>query len=207
MLPLIGTVPAPISSAPLVILIYVVLILLVASALASVLLQDTRYILGAFVAAMLLVALLYLTVAPALLFAVQLLVFTVISALLVVGTLRNTAGLDAEAVGPFSREWIAGGAAAAVLLALLVVVLAATNWPAEPCCRYIQVPGAVADFGSSLTSGYVVALATAVVLLASAALGAGLILRGIPLLSTPRGRAERGPSRPGARRIPRTPPR
>lgn len=201
MLSLIGTVPAPISSAPLVILIYVLLILLVASALASVLLQDTRYILGAFVATMLLVALLYLTVAPALLFAMQLLVFTVVSALLAIGALRSTAGLEASGVGPFSREWIAGGAVAAVLLALLVVVLAATTWPVHVCCS------AVEDFGSALTNGYVVALAMAVVLLASAALGTGLILRGVPFLASSRGRTERGSSEPGARRMRRTPSR
>jgi NADH:ubiquinone oxidoreductase subunit 6 (subunit J) len=199
-LSLIGTVPAPISSAPLVILIYVVLILMLASALASVLLQDTRYVLGAFTATMLLVALLYLTVAPALLFAVQLLVFTVVSAVLVIGLLRRTAGLDPIGVGPFSREWIAGGVAAAVLLAILLVVVAATAWPVRPCCSL-----GVEDFGSTLTNGYVVGLATAVVLLASAALGASLMLRAAPVLPLPRGRSERGPAEPGSRRIRRSP--
>ena len=45
---LIGTLPAPITSAPLVILIYAVLLLLLASALATVLLRNTLYAIGAF---------------------------------------------------------------------------------------------------------------------------------------------------------------
>ena len=200
MLPLIGTVPAPISSAPLVILIYVVVILLLGSALASVLLQDLRFVVGAFAATMLMVALVYLTLAPPLLFAVQLLVFTLVSALLVLGMLRRTAGLGATAVGPFSREWIAGGAGAAVLLALLVVVSAATNWPVRPCCALVQ------DFGSTLTNGYVVGLATAVVLLASAALGVSLLLRAVPALPSRTLRTDRGTTDPLGRRVRRTPP-
>lgn len=201
MLSLIGTVPAPISSAPEVILIYVVLILLLACALASVLLQDVRFVVGAFAATILLVALLYLTVAPALLFAVQLLVFTLVSALLVIGALRRTAGVGPTAVGPFSREWIAGGAGVAVLLALLVVVLAATAWPVRACCS------AVEDFGSSLMNGYVVGLATVVVLLASSAVGVSLLLQAGPALASRTARVERGTTDPQGRRIRRTPPR
>ena len=199
MLSLIGTVPAPISSAPLVILIYVVLILMLASAIASVVFQDARLTVGALVATMLLAALLYLTVAPALLFAVQLLIFTLISALLTIGMLRRTSGLDVTAVGPFSGEWIAGGAVAAVLLAIMVVVLAATAWPVHVCCSLVE------DFGSTLTNAYVVALATAVVVLASAALGVSLMLRAAPQLLSPRARTDRTSAEPRSRRIRRTP--
>jgi NADH:ubiquinone oxidoreductase subunit 6 (subunit J) len=110
----------------------------------------------------------------------------------VIGILRRTAGMGATAVGPFSREWIAGGAVGAVLLALLVVVLAATNWPVRPCCALSE------SFGSTLTHGYVVALATVVVMLASAALGVGLILRSAPTLPSPRGGGKK-PERVGQR--------
>jgi len=198
-LPLIGTLPAPISSAPLVILIYVVLILLLASALASVLLQDVRFVVVAFAATMLLVALLYLTLAPALLFAVQLLLFTLVSALLVFGALRRTAGVGPTAVGPVSREWIVGGAGSAVMLAVLVVVLAATAWPVHVCCSLVE------DFGSTLTNGYVVGLSTVVVLLASAALGASLLLQGVPALASRTARTDRGRTDPQARQTRRTP--
>jgi NADH:ubiquinone oxidoreductase subunit 6 (subunit J) len=177
----------------------VVLILMVASALASVLLQDLRFAAGAFTATMLFVALLYLTVAPPLLFAVQLLVFTLVSALLVLGMLRRTAGLRVIGVGPFSPEWIVGGAVAAVVLALLVVVLAATAWPV-----HIR-PSIVEDFGSTLTNAFVVALAIVVVVLASAALGVSLMLRGAPQLVSPRARTDRASGEPGSRRIRRTP--
>jgi NADH:ubiquinone oxidoreductase subunit 6 (subunit J) len=177
---LIGTLPAPISAAPLVILIYVVLVLMIASALATVILQDTTYTIGAFAATLLLVALLYLTVAPLLLFAVQLLIFTLVSALLLVGLLRTT-GFERTAVGPFSREWIAGGAISAAALAVLVVVSVATSWPVRICCS------AVEDFGTTLTNAYVVGLVTIVILLASAALGAGVMLRSAPTLPSPRG--------------------
>ena len=176
-----GTIPAAISSAPLVILIYVVLIVMVASALASVLLRDLLYSIGAFAATMVMIALLYLTIAPFLLFAIQLLVFTTISAALLIGMLRLTTGVEPVSAGPFSREWIVGAAVAAVGLALLGVVLAATSWPVRVCCSAME------DFGSSLTNAYVVGLATVVVLLASAALGAGLIVRGTRTLPSPRG--------------------
>jgi len=189
---LIGTLPAPISAAPLVILIYVVLVLMIASALATVILQDTTYTIGAFAATLLLVALLYLTVAPLLLFAVQLLIFTLVSALLLVGLLRTT-GFERTAVGPFSREWIAGGAISAAALAVLVVVSVATSWPVRICCS------AVEDFGTTLTNAYVVGLVTIVILLASAALGAGVMLRSAPTLPSPTGggkKPEGGGQRP-----------
>ena len=172
-MPLIGALPQPITSAPLVVFIYLVLILLIVGALASVLLRSTLYAIGAFSATLALVALLYLTIAPFLLFAVQLLVFTTISAALLIALLRETSGLQASTGGPFSREWIIGGAVAAALLALVVVVAAATSWPVREgpqgllCCP---------SFVSTVTDEYRVALATVVVLIGSAALGAGLLL-------------------------------
>ncbi len=172
-MPLIGALPQPITSAPLVIMIYAVLVLMVASALASVWLRNTLYAIGAFAATMVLLALLYLTIAPFLLFAVQLLVFTTVSAALLVGLLRQTAGLDSTQE-PFSREWIVGAAVAAALLALLVVVLATTSWPVR----------------ASANAGYVVGLAVLVVILASAALGSGLLLAA-PTLPAPKPRGPR----------------
>jgi len=176
---LIGALPQPITSAPLVILIYAVLLLMVASALASVLLRSTVIATGAFAATMVLVALLYLTIAPFLLFAVQLLVFTTVSAALLVGVLRRTTGLESTQE-PVSREWIVGTAVAAAVLALLVVMLATTSWPVRPV-------NAGAGFGATLTNTYVVGLAVLVVILASAALGGGLLLAA-PTLARPRGR-------------------
>jgi len=177
--PLIGALPQPITSAPLVILIYAVLLLMVASALASVLLRSTVIATGAFAATMVLVALLYLTIAPFLLFAVQLLVFTTVSAALLVGVLRRTTGLESTQE-PFSREWIVGTAATAAVLALLVVILASTSWPVRPV-------NAGAGLGATLTNTYVVGLAVLVVILASAALGGGLLLAA-PTPARPRGR-------------------
>ena len=168
-MPLIGALPQPITSAPLVILIYAVLLLMVASALASVLLRNTLYAIGGFAATMVLAALLYLTIAPFLLFAVQLLVFTTVSAALLVGLLRQTAGLESTQE-PFSREWIVGAAVAAALLALLIVVIATTSWPIR-----VTTTAAV-GFGATLTNTYVVGLAVLVVILAAAALGSGLLL-------------------------------
>jgi len=187
--PLIGALPQPITEAPLVILIYAVLVLMVASALASVVLRSTVFAIGAFATTMVLVALLYLTIAPFLLFAVQLLVFTTVSAALLVGVLRQTTGLE-SAQEPFSREWIVGAAVAAALLALLVVVSATTSWP-------VRAPAnAGAGFGATLTNTYVVGLAVLVVILACAALGTGLLLAA-PTLTSPRGG---GPTRsPGPR--------
>jgi NADH:ubiquinone oxidoreductase subunit 6 (subunit J) len=171
--PLIGALQEPITSAPLVFLIYLILILMIAGALASVLLRSTLFAIAAFSATLLLLAILYLTIAPFLLFAVQLLIFTSVSALLLVGLLRQTTGFERATVGPFSREWIIGGAVAAALLALLAVVAAVTSWPIRQgpqgvvCCP---------DFLSLVTDGYRVGLAVLVVLIASAALGSGLLL-------------------------------
>lgn len=187
---LIGTLPAPITSAPLVILIYVVLIVMIASALASVLLRNILYSIGAFAATMVMVALLYLTIAPFLLFAIQLLVFTTISAALLIGMLRLTTGVEPVSAGPFSREWIAGGAVAAVALALVAVVVGATTWPVRVCCSLGRM-----GF-STLTDTYVVGLATAIVLVASAALGAGLLVLAPALASVRAGRANAPPPRP-----------
>ena len=117
-MPLIGAVQEPITSAPLVIFIYLVLILMIAGALAGILLRSTLYAIGTFSATLALVALLYLTIAPFLLFAVQLLVFTTVSAALLIGLLRETSGIQESTVGPFSREWIIGAAVAAALLAV-----------------------------------------------------------------------------------------
>jgi NADH:ubiquinone oxidoreductase subunit 6 (subunit J) len=170
---LTGGLQQPITEAPLVILIYAVLVLMVASAVASVLLRNMVYAVGAFATTMLVVAILYLIIAPFLLFAVQLLIFTTVSAVLLIGLLRETSGLERPTVGPFSREWIIGGAAAAALLALVGVVAAATSWPIREgpqgiaCCP---------SFLNTVTDGYRVALATVVILIGSAALGSGLLL-------------------------------
>jgi len=177
---LIGALPQPITSAPLVILIYGVLVLMLASALASVFLRSMVFATGAFAATMVLVALLYLTIAPFLLFAVQLLVFTTVSAALLVGVLRRTTGLDSTQE-PFSREWIVGAAVAAAVLALLVVIVATTSWPLRPSVN------AGAGFGATVANTYVVGLAVLVVILASAALGGGLLLAASSL-PRPRGR-------------------
>ena len=179
-MPLIGALPQPITSAPLVILIYAVLVLMVTSALASVLLRSTVFATGAFAATMVLIALLYLAIAPFLLFAVQLLVFTTVSAALLVGVLRRTTGVDSTQE-PFSREWIVGAAVAAAVLALLVVIVATTSWPVRPTVN------AAAGFGATLANTYVVGLAVLVVILASAALGGGLLLAA-PTRARPRGR-------------------
>jgi len=189
--PLIGALPQPITSAPLVFFIYLVLILMVGSALASVLLRHTLYAIGAFAASMVLVALLYLTIAPFLLFAVQLLVFTTVSAALLLGLLRQTTSLRRTTQGPFSREWIIGAAVGAALVALLVVVVATTSWPIR------LIGNAGPGLGETLTNAYVVGLAVVVVILASAALGSGLLLAA-PTLRSPRGGGpvrERGPRR------------
>jgi NADH:ubiquinone oxidoreductase subunit 6 (subunit J) len=168
--PLIGALPQPVTSAPLVLLIYLVLVLMVASALASVVLRNTLYAIGAFAASMVLVALLYLTIAPFLLFAIQLLVFTTVSAGLLIGLLRETTGLKPTTLGPLSREWIIGAAVSAMVLALLGVVLGATSWPVGFCC------GIIVGLGPTLANDYAVGLAVVVVVLASAALGSGLLL-------------------------------
>ena len=185
-MPLIGALPQPITEAPLVILIDAVLVLMLASALASVLLRSTVFAAGAFAATMVLVALLYLTIAPFLLFAVQLLVFTTVSAALLAALLRRTTGLE-SAQEPFSREWIVGAAVAAAVLALLVVIVATTSWPVR------ATTGSGVGFGATLTNAYVVGLAVLVVILASAALGSGLLLAA-PTLPSARGGSTRAPS-------------
>jgi NADH:ubiquinone oxidoreductase subunit 6 (subunit J) len=178
--PLIGDLPQPITSAPLVLFVYLVLILMVGSALASILLRNTLYAVGAFAASMVLVSLLYLTIAPFLLFALQLLVFTTVSAALLIGLLRETTGLKPTTLGPLSREWIIGAAVSAAVMALLGVVLAATSWPIGFCC------GIIVGLGPVLTNTYPVGLAVLAVILASAALGSGLLLAA-PTLPSPRG--------------------
>ena len=188
---LIGALPQPVTSAPLVLFIYLVLILMVGSALASVLLRNTLYAIGAFAASMVLVALLYLAIAPFLLFAIQLLVFTTVSAALLIGLLRGTSGLDASQES-FSREWIVGAAVSAAVLALLVVVDAMTSWPMG------VVGNAGAGLGQALGNTYIVGLAVLIVILASAALGSGVLLAA-PTLPSPRGGGSRPPS-PGSRR-------
>lgn len=192
---LIGAVPQPITSAPLVFAIYVVLILMIASALASVLLRITLYAVGAYIATMALVGLFYLLLgAPFLLFALQLLVFTTVSAALLVGLLRRTTGTDRSAATALRPDWIVGAGVAAALLALLVVVLvAATTWPVKACCAIQE------GFAESLSNTYVVGLAVLVVIVASAALGAGLLLA--TLRAAPRShRVESpGPEREGRR--------
>jgi NADH:ubiquinone oxidoreductase subunit 6 (subunit J) len=190
---LIGALPQPITSAPLVFFVYLVLILLIGSALASVLLRNTLYAIGAFAASMVLVALLYLAIAPFLLVAVQLLVFTTVSAALLIGLLRETTGLRASSVGRLSREWIIGLAASAALFALLALVLGATAWPVQVCC---SLPESLADV---LANSYAVGLAVLAVILGSAALGSGLLLAA-PTLPSPRGGGSRTAPTPPSRR-------
>jgi NADH:ubiquinone oxidoreductase subunit 6 (subunit J) len=182
--PLIGALPQPITSAPLVLFVYLVLILLVGSALASVLLRNTLYAVGAFAASMVLVGLLYLAIAPFLLVAIQLLVFTTVSAALLIGLLRATTGLRTSSVGRLSPEWIIGAAVSAVLFALLALVLGATAWPVRVCCALPM------SFGETLSNDYPVAFAVLAVILASAALGSGLLLAA-PSLPSPRGAGSR----------------
>ncbi|HXM52434.1 MAG TPA: hypothetical protein VN913_04050 [Candidatus Binatus sp.] len=187
-MPLIGALPQPITEAPLVILIYAVVVLMLLTAVTSVVVRNTLWAIGSFASSMALLALLYLTIAPFLLFAVQLLVFTTVSSALLFGLLRQTTGLESSQE-PFSREWIIGSAVAAALLALLVVVVATTSWPVR------ATENAAAGFGATLTNMYVVSLAVLVVILASAALGSGL------LLAAPRGSMKSPAPRPkGTRR-------
>jgi len=178
--PLIGSLPQPITSAPLVLFVYLVLILLIGSALATVLLRNTLYAVGAFAASMVLVALLYLAIAPFLLVAIQLLVFTTVSAALLIGLLRATTGLRTSSLGRLGPEWIIGAAVSAAVLAMLGVVLGATSWPNGFCC------GVTVGLGAVLINIYPVGLAVLVVILASAALGSGLLLIA-PTLPSPRG--------------------
>ena len=179
-MPLIGALPQPITSATLVFFVYLVLILLLGSALASVLLRNTLYGIGAFAASMVMLALLYLAIAPFLLVAAQLLVFTIVSAGLLIGLLRSTTGLTPSSVGRLSPEWIIGAAVSAVLFALLALVLGATTWPVQICCAVPE------SFGGGLTSTYAVGLAVLAVILGSAALGSGLLVA-TPSRPFPRG--------------------
>ena len=190
-MPLIGALPQPISSTPLALFVYLVLILLIGSALASVLLRNTLYAIGAFAASMVLLALLYLAVAPFLLVALQLLVFTTVSAALLIGLLARTTGVRASSVGRLSREWIIGAAVSAVMFALLALVLGATAWPVQVCCALPE------SFGGVLTGTYAIGLAVLAVIVGSAALGSGLLLVA-PTVPSPRGvgsATPRGPRR------------
>jgi NADH:ubiquinone oxidoreductase subunit 6 (subunit J) len=186
-----GTLPQAMTSAPLVLLVYAVLILLVVNAVTSVVVRNMLWAIGAFASGMALLALLYLAIAPFLLFAVQLLIYTTVSAGLLLGLLRQTTGLNRPPDSPFNRQWIVGAAVAAALGALLVIIVAATSWPAT-------VSGSL-DFGEALVNGYVVGLATLVVLVASAALGVGLLLAMPRLAPRPR-RDQLGESEGGRRR-------
>lgn len=167
--PLIGGLPAAITSPPIVLFIYAVLVLMVVSAVTSVMVRNTLWAIGSFASTMALLALLYLAIAPFVVFAVQLLVYTTISAGLLLGLLRRTSGLDWTADSPFNRQWLAGAAVCAALLALIGVVVAATSWP-------VRVSGGEVGLGDALTTTYVVGVATVVVLLAASALGLGLLL-------------------------------
>ncbi|HXO58414.1 MAG TPA: hypothetical protein VN834_01320 [Candidatus Acidoferrum sp.] len=180
-MPLIGDLPQPIFSAPLVFFVYLVLILLVGSALATVLLRNTLYAIGAFAFSMVLVALLYLAIAPFLLFAIQLLVFTTVSAALLIGLLRATTGLRTSSVGRLSPQWIVAAAVSAAMLALVSVVVGSTSWPTGFCC------GIIVGLGPVLTNIYPVGLAVLSVILASAAIGSGLLLIAANLPSAARG--------------------
>jgi NADH:ubiquinone oxidoreductase subunit 6 (subunit J) len=181
---LIGALPQPITSAPLVLFVYLVLILLIGSAVATVLLRNTLYAAGAFAASMVILALLYLAIAPFLLVALQLVVFTTVSAVLLIGLLRATTGLRTSSVGRLSPEWIIGAAVSAVMFALLALVLGATSWPTQACCAIPE------SFGGVLGNTYTVGLAVLAVIVGSAALGGGMILVAHTLPS-PRGGGER----------------
>jgi NADH:ubiquinone oxidoreductase subunit 6 (subunit J) len=163
-----GLLPPAVSNQPEVLIIYLLLLLIIGSALASVVLRNLVFAIAAFSATMVAVALLYLMLAPFLLFAVQLLLFTTVSAALLVGLLRRTSGTEPPPESPFSRELIGGVAVGAVLLALVGVVVGATNWP-------VRIVGITPGLGGTLTEQYVVAIAVLVVVLACAALGAALL--------------------------------
>jgi NADH:ubiquinone oxidoreductase subunit 6 (subunit J) len=164
-----GSLPPAVSSQPEVLIIYLLLLLIIGSALASIVLRNLVFAIAAFSATMVAVALLYLMLAPFLLFAVQLLVFTTLSAALLVGLLRRTSGTEPAPDSPFSPELIAGVAVGAAVLALLGVVVGATNWP-------VRISGiSPQGLGGAVANQYVVAVAVVVVMLASAALGAALL--------------------------------
>lgn len=199
-MPLIGSLPQPITSQPAVVAIYIVLILMIGSALASVLLRRTLYAVGAYCATMVLIALCYLLLdVPLLLFALQLLVFSTVSAALLLGFLRRPAGIDRSSTTPLRPDWIVGAGVAAGLLALLlVVVVAVTTWPVGFCCAL------GISLGTTLSNDYVVGLAVLVLMIATAALGAGLLMAASPAPSRAhrieQRRPEPGPRGPRERR-------
>lgn len=164
-----GSLPSAIVDQPAVLVIYLLLILIVASALASVLLRNLVFAIAGFAVSMGALALLYLMLAPFLLFAAQLLVFTAVSGLLLLGLLRRTSGVEPAPDSPFSSELIAGVAVGAALLAIVGLAVGATNWP-------VRVTGIQAGFGRTVANQYVVALSVVVVMLACAALGAALLI-------------------------------
>lgn len=164
-----GSLPPAVSAQPEVLIIYLLLLLIVAGALTSVLLRNMAFAIGGFAITMGALSLIYLMLAPFLLFAAQLLVFTGVSALLLLGLLRRTSGMEEATTSPFSPELTAGVAVGTALLALLGVVVGATNWP-------VRVTGIQAGFGGTVANQYVVAIAVAVVMLASASLGVTLLL-------------------------------
>lgn len=186
-----GSLPQPISSQPAVLLIYLVLGLMIVAALASVLLKRTLFAIGAYSATMVLIAVLYLLLGvPLLLFALQLLVFTAVSAALLIGLLRRPGGVDPSSATSLRLDWIVGAGVAGGLLALLlVVVVGVTTWPVAVCC------GIPVSFGETLSTDYVVGLAVLVLLVAAAALGAGLLLAASPATSRPRRLEQPGPER------------
>ena len=196
-MPLIGALTQhlssapPITSAPLVLFVYLLLILMLIAAMASVLLRNTLWAIGAFALSMALLALLYLTIAPLLLFAVQLVVYTAVSGGLLLGLLRLTSGLERPPISSFSRRWIVGGAVAAAVGALLVLVAAATSWPPWPAEPFrAGIISQPESFAGTLINGYVVGLAMLVVVIATTALGSALLLVA-PILPSPRGGGER----------------
>jgi NADH:ubiquinone oxidoreductase subunit 6 (subunit J) len=132
-------------------------------------LRNLIFAIGGFAITMGALALLYLMLAPFLLFAAQLLVFTGVSAFLLLGLLRRTGGIEPAPDSPFSPELIAGVAVGSALMALVGLVVGATNWP-------VRITGVQAGFGGTVANQYVVAIAVVVVLLASAALGAALLM-------------------------------
>ncbi|MDQ6883093.1 MAG: hypothetical protein M3077_02475 [Candidatus Dormibacteraeota bacterium] len=167
--PLIGALPQSITDQPVVLIIYVLLVVALGAALASVVLRSVLYAIAAFAITMAAVAFLYLMLAPFLLFAVQLLIFTTVSAGLLIGLLRTTTRLEEAPASPFSPELMGGAAIAAAVAALLGVVVGATNWPVR------FTGGLMEGFGHALANTYIVGIAVLVVTVASAALGAGLL--------------------------------
>ena len=192
-----GSVPSPITAEPAVVVIYVLLVLIVGSALASLVFRNVLFAVASFGATMVGVALLYLMLAPFLLFAVQLLIFTTVSAGLLLALLRSTSGLESPPESPFSPELIGGSAVGAAVLALFGVVVGATNWP-------VRIHGGpMVGLGGTLVNTYIVGIAILVVIVASAALGVGLLTMQRPrrrattvTTTPPRGRRRASPREP-----------